>query len=185
MDHFHEEVVVKRNVSLQNFLYAFASVAMIIIGLYSLFNLQILIVIITKSGFSTKLVIDVILLLMGIAGVVLLFLNRDKLKTEYEYTFTNGIIDFAQVFNNKKRKNLGSLNVRNTEEFGLVSSDGFRKFLSNRDIKHNNWFLNRENKLYYFYVNREGGKRLIVMEPSDELVALIKKYMPFGKFKVN
>ena len=44
---------------------------------------------------------------------VLLFLRRDRLKTEYEYTFTNGQLDFAQVYNNKKRKNLGTMNLRN------------------------------------------------------------------------
>lgn len=185
MDHFHEEVVIKRSTALQGFLYAFASVAMVVMGLYSLFDLQLLIVIITREGFSTKLIMDIVLLFMGIGGAVLLFLNRDKLKTEYEYTFTNGIIDFAQVFNNKKRKNLGSLNVKNTEEFGLVNSEDFRKLCSNKDIKHLNWFLNRENKLYYFYVNKDGAKKLIVLEASAELVGLIKKYMSFGKFKVN
>lgn len=53
------------------------------------------------------------LLTGGIA--VLLFLRRDRIRTEYEYTFTNGQMDFAQVFNNKKRKNLGTMNLKNVK----------------------------------------------------------------------
>ena len=39
------------------------------------------------------------------AGVaVLLFLRRDRLRTEYEYTFTNGDLDFAQVSTTRSAK---------------------------------------------------------------------------------
>ena len=59
---------------------------------------------------------------------------------EYEYTFTNGIMDFAQVFNNRKRKPLGTMNIRNVEACGMVSSGSFRRYLNTPGVVRLNWF---------------------------------------------
>lgn len=40
--------------------------------------------------------------------------------------------------------------------------------------------MNRGAELYYFYFQKEDKKRLIVIEPSEEMVELIKKYLPYG-----
>ena len=114
---------------------------------------------------------------------VLLFLRRDRLKTEFEYPFTNGDLDFAQVFNNQKRKTLGTMRVKNVDAFGPVNSEGFRKIINMSDLKRRNWFLNREANLYYFYYQKDNAKNIIVLEPSEELVDMIKKYLPMGVYR--
>ena len=116
------------------------------------------------------------MLLLNVA--VLLFLFKDRLKTEYEYTFTNGDLDFAQVFNNQKRKALGTMRVKNVEAFGPVDSNEFRKLINMPGINRKNWFLNRGAKLYYFYYQKENNRTIIVLEPSEELVGMIRKYLP-------
>ena len=121
------------------------------------------------------------LVMIGIA--VLLFLRRDRLKTEYEYTFTNGDLDFAQVFNNQKRKTLGTMRVKNVEAFGPVDSNNFRKIINMPGLKKRNWFLNRDAKLYYFYYQKETNKNIIILEPSEELVGMIRKYLPQGAYQ--
>ena len=123
----------------------------------------------------------VILLSAGIAVYTWFF--HDRLLTEYEYTFTNGALDFAEVYNNKKRKSLGSLNVRNVEAFGKVSSSSFQRYLNTPGIKRMNWFLNREAELYYFYFTKESDKKMIIMEPSEEMVAYIRQYLPNGAYR--
>ena len=50
-------------------------------------------------------------------------------------------------------------------------------------IKRMNWFLNREAELYYFYFTKESDKKMIIFEPSDDLVAYIKEYLPHGAFQ--
>ena len=97
---------------------------------------------------------------------------------EYEYTFTNGDLDFAQVFNNQKRKALGTMRVKNVEAFGPVDSNEFRKLINMPGINRKNWFLNRGAKLYYFYYQKENNRTIIVLEPSEELVGMIRKYLP-------
>ncbi len=175
MDHFHEEVVVKRKQGLNNVLYMLSNVVMVVTALLAFMMLSTL-----MRGFNVY-----VLLFVLVTGAIafLLFLYRDRLRTEYEYTFTNGDLDFAKVFNNQKRKTLGTMRVKNVDAFGPVNSEGFRKIINMSDLKRRNWFLNREANLYYFYYQKEGNKNIIVLEPSEELVDMIKKYLPMGVYR--
>ncbi len=172
MDRFMEQVVVKHQRTANEVLYYLSLAVLVVSGLYALLLLQVLFV-----SFSVMTLVE---LLVFAAVAVVLFLFRDRLRTEYEYTFTNGDLDFAQVFNNQKRKNLGSLKVRNVDAFGPVNSQSFKRYVSMNGIKTSNWFLNRGAELYYFYFQKEGNKRLIIMEPNEEMVDYIKQYLPHG-----
>ena len=116
---------------------------------------------------------------------MLLFIYRDRIRTEYEYTFTNGTMDFAKVFNNRKRKPLGTMNIRNVEACGMVDSGSFRRYLSVPGVVQLNWFLNRGARLFYFYLIKDGKKSLMVLEPSEAMLELIKKFVGQGKFQTN
>ena len=175
MDHFMEEVVVKHNRASQNIAHFFATILMVVTALMGVFMFNILF-----YEFSVPALIETVLMI-GIA--VLLFLRRDRLKTEYEYTFTNGELDFAQVFNNQKRKSLGTMRVKNVEAFGPVDSNNFRKLINMPGLKKRNWFLNRDAKLYYFYYPKESNKNIIILEPSEELVGMIRRYLPQGAYQ--
>ncbi len=175
MDHFMEEVVVKRNRGMQTVMYVLVNIVMVLSGLWALLSLQMLFL-----QFSVLGLIEVAVM-AGLA--ILLFLRRDTLRTEYEYTFTNGDLDFAQVFNNKKRKSLGTMKVKNVEAFGPVDSNQFRKLINMPGLKKRNWFLNREGNLHYFYYQKESVKNIIIFEPSQELVEMIRKYLPHGTYQ--
>jgi len=175
MDHFLEEIVIRRKRALTELLYYLSNGIMVLsalIGMWMLTNLL--------SNFS--LMALVITLVFG-GGAVLLYLYRDRLRTEYEYTFTNGELDFAQVFNNQKRKNLGTMRVKNVEAFGVVDSNQFRKLINMPGLVRKNWFLNRDADLYYFYYQKESARNVVVFEPSQEMVTTIKKYLPHGVFQ--
>ena len=118
------------------------------------------------------------------AGIaVYTFLIHDRILTEYEYTFTNGALDFAEVYNNRKRKSLGSLNVKNVECFGKVNSDKFQRYLNTPGVKRMNWFLNREAELYFFYFTKGSDRKMIIFEPSEDLVKDIREYLPHGAYQ--
>lgn len=184
-DHFREEVVTRRNRGLESLTFVLANVVMVIAGAYALFMINLLISVISINGFSAQLVLEIVLALLAAAIAVLLFLFRDRIKTEFEYTFTNGTLDFAQVYNNKKRKALGSMNVRNVEACGMVSSGAFRRYLALPGIKRLNWFINREADLFFFYFTKEAQKTLLILEPSPDMIELVKKYVGAGKFQNN
>ena len=121
--------------------------------------------------------------LMAAAFAVLLFFLKDNLKVEYEYTFTNGSLDFAKVFRQAKRKELGSMNVKNVSACGHVAGDSFRRYLAMKDVEKKNWFANRDGNLFYFYYVKESKKHMIIIEPSEEMVEMIRQYLPAGVYQ--
>jgi len=170
IDRFMEEVVVKHRRGLQEMVYYISFVLMVICALYAMYMVSWLLVQFDMFALVTTVVVA------GLAACMYFF--RDRLRTEYEYTFTNGILDFAQVFDNKKRKNLGGILCNKVEAFGKVRGSAFQRYATMRDVKHMRWFLNREAELYYFYFQKDGNKRLIVFEPSEKLVEYIRHYLP-------
>ena len=177
MDNFKEDIVSPRSNALGNVLYALCWVFIVLFGAYALMMLQVVMV-----QFS---VLTLVTVAMAAACAVLLFFIKDQLKVEYEYTFTNGQMDFAQVFNNKKRKNLGTMNLTNVEALGLVKSGSFNRYINMKGIKRDNWFVNRDAQLFYFYFSKDSVKRIIIIEVSDEMLALIKRYAAPGAYQVN
>ena len=179
-DHFLEEVVIKHKNGLNRALYMISWVMIVATGILALLSFSAVTSGITTGRFSWM---DLVMLVVcgGICAYTFFF--HDKILTEYEYTFTNGALDFAEVYNNKKRKSLGSLNVRNVDAFGKVDSDSFRRYISMPGIKRMNWFLNREAELYYFYYAKDQSKNIIILEPSEEMTDMIRKYLPRGAWQ--
>lgn len=184
MDAFHEEVVTKQRRGLENIVYILANIMMVVFALFAMMQLSSITYILAE-GFSLEVIISIVMTLMMAGCAVLLYLRRDRIKTEYEYTFTNGQLDFAQVYNNKRRKSLGTMNVRNVEACGLVSSGSFNRYINMQGIKRTNWFLNREGELFYFYFTKDSQKRIIIIEPTQTLIDLIKRYIGQGVYQVN
>ncbi len=175
MDNFKEEVVVNRKPLLCNVLYMLSWVFIVIFGLYGVMMLQMIM-------FSFNLG-TILLTVLSIAAAVGLFLAKDNLKLEYEYTFTNGSLDFAKVLRSARRKELGSMNVANVSACGHVAHDSFRKFLAMKDVQRRNWFLNRDGNLFYFYYVKDNKKNMIIIEPSEEMVDMIRHYLPVGVYQ--
>lgn len=179
MDNFREEVVVRRKTGLYNLMYVLSWVALVFSALVALIGLQGLVLTIMQGSFEPLSLITT-LLFGGLA--FLLWRNKDSLRTEYEYTFTNGDLDVSKVLNNQKRRYLTSLNMKNVEAAGAVNTPAFQRFITMEGVKKHNWFLNREAKLYFYYFTKNQVKHIIILELSDEMVALTKKpnYMGYG-----
>jgi len=175
MDYFKEEVVVPRSSLLNNILYMLCWVLIVVLGLYGMLMMQVV-----MYAFNIG---ALIITLLCIGGAVLLFLFKDNLKVEFEYSFTNGSLDFAKVLRGAKRKELGSMNVANVSACGHVAHDSFRKFLAMKDVQKKNWFLNRDGNLFYFYYVKENQKHMIIIEPSEEMVDMIRHYLPVGVYQ--
>ena len=175
MDNFKEDIVGRHSNVLPNILYALCWICIVAFGLNAMLMLQVL-----MMQFD---VTTLVIALLAAASAVLLFFMKDQLKLEYEYTFTNGSLDFAKVMRQAKRKELGSMNVKNVSACGHVAHDSFRRFLSMKDVEKKNWFLNRDGNLFYFYYVKESKKHMIIIEPSEEMVEMIRQYLPAGVYQ--
>jgi len=185
MDQFKEEVVTKRNPGTQTALFIGASALMVLLGVYALLVFANFTSILGREGFGASFLIALAEFVVFGGAAAALFFFRDRIKTEYEYTLTNTQMDFAKVFNNKKRKSLGTMNIRNVEACGLVASGSFNRYISMQNVKRSNWFLNRDAELFYFFFQKEGNKRIIIIEPSQEMRDMIKKNLPQGVWQIN
>ena len=175
MDNFKEDIVSKRSNVLNNIMYAVCWVLVVGFGMYALMMFQVVLV-----AFSF---LPLALTFMSAAAAVLLFFLKDQLKVEYEYTFTNGTLDFARVMRSARRKELGSMNIKNVSACGHVAHESFRRFLSMKDVDKKNWFLNRDGNLFYFYYVKENKKHMIIIEPTEEMVEMFRHYLPAGVYQ--
>lgn len=171
MDLFREESVSKVNTGFNNLMYVLASISMILFGFLGIFFLSI----IFGGNFHPINFIN-----LALAGGVTAFsyFIRNNQRIEYDYTFTNGILDIAKVINNNKRKKLLSTDIRKFEIIAPISDDGFNRALSHPGIKKYNYFLNRGGGLYYGVFTDGSTRSILVFEPSDEMLEMFKKVNP-------
>ena len=183
MDQFMEQVATKRNTGAQTVMLGIAWVFIVISGLYGMLLFSSV-----TAAFSVSTVsgiIQIVFTVLFVGAAVLGYLYKDRLRTEYEYTFTNGQLDFAAVYNNRKRKALGTMNLKNISACGKVTSGSFNRYINTPGIKRSNWFVNREADLFYIYFEKEGNKRIIIMEPNEEMEKLIRGAIPQGAYQQN
>ena len=133
MDHFLEEVAVKRNNTLNRILYYLSWVMIVIFALIASMMLS------TLTMNFNWITLVIVLVSAGMAVYV--------------------------------------------ESFGKVSSSSFQRYLGMPGIKRMNWFLNRDAELYYFYFTKDSAKKMIIFEPSEEMVNTIKQYLPHGVYQ--
>ena len=180
MDDFLEIIAVRRRQGMYTALYYACWLLIILFALTAAINLANVIGVNPETGgmtFSWQS-----LLATAIFGAAAYFLWRgsDDCRVEYDYTFTNGNLDVSRVLNNKRRKYLTALEMKDVIRCGPAAGPAFAKTLNEPGIKRHNWFVNREANLYYFYFQRKGVKHVIVLELNQEMVDMIrsKKYLP-------
>ena len=180
MDDFLEIVAIRRRQGTFTLLYYLCWAMLIAFALIAAISLSGIVGMNPETGgmmFSWQNLLLTILF-GGIA--FLLWRGSDNLRVEYDYTFTNGNLDVSRVLNNKRRKYLTALEMKDVIRCGPCAGPAFQKTLNEPGAKRHNWFVNRDAKLYYFYFQKKGMKHVIIVELSDEMVAMIrsKNYLP-------
>ncbi|MBO2516326.1 MAG: hypothetical protein CW338_03485 [Clostridiales bacterium] len=184
-DQFMEEATIKQRKGLETVLYVFMWIAMIVFGIIAIFMFSAFTNALQLGAGAVEIIFDIVICLACAGCVVYAYFNKDKIRTEYEYTITNAQMDFAAVYNNNKRKNLGTMNLKNITACGEVASGSFNRYINMQGVKRSNWFVNREANLFYIYFQKEDTRRIIIIEPSEEMVKMIKRVLPQGVYQVN
>ncbi|MBQ9408944.1 MAG: hypothetical protein IJU28_06095 [Clostridia bacterium] len=180
MDNFKEEIVVKRHSGLNTAVYYMSWVFIVLFGLWGIINVYGVLGSIGQGQGFDWVALLIALVMVGIA--VLLFLKKDELRVEYEYTFTNGTLDVSKVMNNSKRKYLAEIPLKLVESCGSVNHPSFQRYLNDKTLKKHNWFLNRESDLIYLFFSKNSVKHLAIIEPSPEMQQMMrsKGYLNYG-----
>ena len=77
------------------------------------------------------------------------------------------------------------MNLKNIRACGKVASGSFNRYINMPGIKRSNWFVNRDGNLFYIYYEKEQEKHIVIMEPSEEMTALIRGAVPRGSYEIN
>ena len=170
MDNFREEIIVRKTGKvLFSIIYILTLIFMVVSGIIAmLFLMPIL-----NAQFDVFGVVGLV-----VSGLVtfLLWRNKDTMRTEYEYTFTNGEMDFAKVMGNSRRKHLLTLQVKTVEQGGPVESDAYKRLSSGPNVKKTDLTINGNADQYFLYYSRDGVRNLILLEASAEMVRLMRLY---------
>lgn len=181
MDDFLEQVARRRHQGVFTLMYVLMWVVIVISGFSALMYLMNIMGVDAEGNFRFNFIALIFAVVFG--GIAFLLWRRaDYCKMEYDYSFTNGTLDVSRVLNNKRRRYLTALEMKDVVRCGLAKGPAFVKTLNEPNIKKHNWFLNRDAKLYYFYFIKKNVKHMAVMELSDEMVAMIrsKSYLQRG-----
>lgn len=182
MDDFLEQVAVKKNRGLFTLLYYCCWVLLIVFALIAAFFLANTMGMNPETGGMAFSWQSLVLALVFGGLAFLIWRGSDNLRVEYDYTFTNGNLDVSRVLNNKRRRYLTALQMKDVIRCGPASGPTFAKTLHEPGVKQHNWFCNREANLYFFYFEKKGQKHVIVLELNSEMVAMIrsKSYLQRG-----
>ena len=106
----------------------------------------------------------------------LCYIGRGRVRTEYEYTFTNGELDFAKVINNRSRKPVGSIHARNIQTLSSCEDGAYAQILKDKpkEVIHEDLSLNPDRPHYYIVFSKDGRPGIITIEPSDTLQMCIR-----------
>ena len=182
MDDFLEIVAVRRKQGLYTVLYYACWLLIIIFALVAAYSVTGVIGVNPESGgiaFSWQ---NLLVALVFGGAAYLLWRGSDNCRVEYDYTFTNGNLDVSRVLNNKRRKYLTALEMKDVIRCGPAAGPAFQRTLKEPGIKCHNWFVNRDAHLYFFYFQKKGLKHVIILELNQEMIDMIrnkkKGYLP-------
>ena len=180
MDDFLEIIAVRHRQGMYTLLYYLCWALLIGLALVAAFMLSNVVGMNPETGSMVFSWQNLLFTLVFGGAAFLLWRGSDNLRVEYDYTFTNGNLDVSRVLNNKRRKYLTALEMKDVIRCGPAAGPAFEKTLKEPGVKVHNWFVNRDAKLYFFYFQRKGVKHMIVLELTDEMVAMIRSrnYLP-------
>lgn len=169
-DYVKEEIVTKHKKVLSMILYIILSFSAVVFGLIgSVF----LMAVIGPTGINIGNIIQ--LIIFG-GGAILMWFGKDYLKMEYEYSFTNGVVDIAQVINNRRRKELISFKTREVEIVAPIDDPKLRNFESRQNIKKIKAVINADSKIYFACFRKNEVQYLVYFEPSQEFLKFMRIY---------
>jgi len=173
MDDFLEQVARRRHQGIYTLAYVLDWILIVVFGLIAVMGLSSIIGADETGGIRFNFISLILAVVFG--GIAFLLWRRaDYCRMEYDYCFTNGTLDISQVLNNKRRRYLVALEMKEVTTAGPVQSPAFQRLLKESGVKKHNWFLNRDANLYFFYFTKKGIKHLAIVELTDEMIGLIR-----------
>ncbi|MCL1998110.1 MAG: DUF6106 family protein [Turicibacter sp.] len=106
-----------------------------------------------------------------------------RLNKEYEYALTNGELDIDIIYNRSSRKRVFTGLIKDFEMMSPLNSPENQSVFSTASERHDYSSGVAADKAYIFLAHHKGKKIAVIIEPNEELLEAISKFMPRSKFK--
>ena len=177
---FHEETSVVQNESKEKSKYRLFDILSWIF--FILIPITFFIVF-TSYNFDHNLIVGLIIMIVPMIAFLILGIVFGKKKNtfciDYDYTFISGSIRVSQVIKQYKRKFIIEFETNQIERIGKVGGNTFERYDTMaiaKTLLTANSEANEGKSIYYFVVNTQGKKQLLIMELSEKFIANIVKY---------
>ena len=99
---------------------------------------------------------------------------------EFDYFVIDGKFRIVKVIGRKKRKMFSEVSFSSFQSVGKLSSEAYDRYAGSKDVKKQIAVCNvdDEEKIYYGYYIKDGGKFLLHFEPSIEFMIAFKRSLP-------
>ncbi len=129
-----------------------------------------------------------IFLFIGIILASVCFRLSDPQDAEYEYVYVNGELDFAEIKNKSKRKEILTISMTGVDVMAPKDAEEVKRFLGNPKVKYQKFdFSSRSAKnqdKVYEIVGKNGSQAYhVVFEPNEELLKAMKQAAPRNVFE--
>jgi len=105
-----------------------------------------------------------------------------RLNKEFEYSFTNGELDIDVIYNRSSRKRMFSGEVKNFELMAHVNDTSHQHTFSTAQVTKDYSTGVVSDRSYAFFTNYLGKPTKIIIEPNDEMLAVISKALGRRRF---
>ncbi len=121
-------------------------------------------------------------ILLAVCVLAIYFLYRlvCTINLEYEYTFTNGMMDVDKIINRKSRKSMVEVNIRKIEIAGKKENSTFSKYMADGGIKkiYACSQKNAEDLGFIVFQDKDGKNKMLLFNPNEELQEAIRRFNP-------
>jgi hypothetical protein len=167
-DNVKEEIIFRHKNALNMILYGFSMVSAVILGIIAAIQLNVMLY---------NLSIPSVIAFVVIGGsAVLMWFGKDNLRVEYEYSFTNGVVDIAKVINNRRRRELISFKTREVELVASVDDPKLNGIKSRPNLKKISAVLNGDSAVYFASFRKNEVQYLVYFEPSADFLKMMRIY---------
>lgn len=112
--------------------------------------------------------------------IYLLYFLITSINQEFEYCFTNGILDVDKIINMRKRKKVLEINVRKMEVMGNKAAPEYRRYLEDSNVKkvYACTHKDAEDLCFLVYSDESGKTVMLLFNPNEKIIDAIRRYNP-------
>ncbi|MFA9465245.1 MAG: DUF6106 family protein [Velocimicrobium sp.] len=119
---------------------------------------------------------QVILQIIGAAGIVAIIYFYPRLNYEYEYIYCDGQIDFDKIMGGSKRKTIFKMDMDEMEICGSIKTAELAAF---KDLKTKDFSSGLNDAKTYALIARLNNERVrVLFNPSEKMVELMWRKSP-------